>query len=345
LEKVAAPQDRRVLILSVGGTVGMRAAEGGTLLPDEALLRDLLRWMPELNDYAEISVEVLDNIDSSLMTPAHWLTLARRIREAQLHKSCAGVVILHGTDTLAFTAAALSFLLLDLSMPVVLTGSQRPLAVTRTDARNNILGAVETALEGPVEVTVFFHHQALRGNRAIKIGIGSFDAFESPNFPALGDSGISWSWNREAFWPETRRPTIWPEIPTTLPMAPLALPWTPGLDFETIAPVLERQWALIIEAYGAGNVPLEKNARAALERFMANGGLVFIRSQVLYGSVMLGAYGPGTAAKEMGMLDGRDMTREAMVAKLMTLRGFGLERERLVKHMGESLCGELTETK
>ncbi len=333
--------DRRVLILSVGGTIGMRAAADGPLMPDK-VLHDLLKWVPELQEYADIQVDVVDNLDSSLMTPKHWLKLAGRIRQAQTNGECGGIVILHGTDTLAYTAAALSFLLLDLSVPVVLTGSQRPLAVIRTDARNNILGAVESALEGPIEIMVYFHHRAFRGNRAVKTAIGDFDAFASPNFPPLGEAGIFWRWRKELFWPETRRPTFGSDLPEALPKAPLTLPWSPGLDFGTLAPALEHQWAVIFEAFGSGNLPMDPSMRDALTRYMDHGGLVFIRSQATYGGVTLDAYGPGKAAKEMGIADSGDMTREATVAKLMTLRGLGLSRDRLLKHMRESLCGELT---
>lgn len=320
----------------------MRSVADSPLKPADAL-SDLLTWIPELREYASIDVEILANIDSSLMGPEIWIQLASRIERAQEEASHAGVVIIHGTDTLAFTSAALSFLLPGISLPVVLTGSQRPLAVTRTDARNNVLGAVETALEGPAEVLVFFRERAYRGNRVTKTAISDFRAFASPNFPALGKAGIDWDWSEELFWPRTRRPTIWPEIPDHLPIAPLVLPWLPGLDFGSIEPALERHWALIIEAFGSGNVPLHDATRSALMRFMDRGGHVAVRSQVVVGRADLDMYAPGKALLDLGVVGAADMTREATVTKLMVMQAVGLDSDRVRYHLGQSLCGELTE--
>ena len=238
---------KRVLIVSMGGTLGMRPARGGTLRPD-AVLQDLFKWVPELEGYASVSLEILANLDSSLMEPCHWLLLASRIGKAQAEEQYDGIVVLQGTDTLAYTAAALSFLLLNIAMPVVLTGAQRPLAVTRTDARNNILGAVESALEGPIEVMVFFNHKVYRGNRVTKVAISDFHGFDSPNFPLLGRAGLAWEWNEELFWPHTKRPPLWRALPQALPSAPLVLPWVPGLAFDHLEAVLGGQWALVLEA-------------------------------------------------------------------------------------------------
>ena len=331
----------RVLVLSTGGTLGMRPTGGGPLQPYK-ILQDLLTWIPELQDYAEIQVEVLADLDSSLITPSLWLELAGRIRKAHLNDQPSGIVILHGTDTLAYTASSLSFLLPDLAIPVVLTGGQRPLAVTRTDARNNILGAVESALEGPVEVMVFFNNSAFRGNRATKIAIGDFDGFGSPNFPPLGKAGIFWEWNPDLFWPRTRRPTIWPDLPESLPQPPWILPWVPGLSFDDFAPALASQWAVILEAFGTGNIPVNPKLLHELQNYIERGGLVFVKSQVPRGRVALDAYAPGSAFKDMGILGGGDMTREAMVTKLMVLKGLGLANSKITSHMAQSLAGELS---
>jgi len=338
---VQAPHPRRVLILSTGGTLGMRSGVNGPLEPGE-MLEDLLTWIPELRDYAEIEVEILINIDSSLMEPAHWLMMARRIQAAERESQFAGIVILHGTDSLSYSASALSFLLPRLSLPVVLTGGQRPLAATRTDARNNILGAVESALEGPVEVMVFFHHRAFRGNRTTKIAIGDFDGFDSPNFPPLGHAGIAWEWNRTRFWPESKRPSVAPPLPAALPDAPLVIPWIPGLDFAALRPALCGRWALVLEAFGAGNMPLGKEAAACLQAILDEGGLVFVRSQVPRGRTDLNAYQPGKALADAGIAGGGDMTREAMVTKLMVLKGAGHSCGVIKRHMARPLAGELT---
>lgn len=338
-----AKAKKKVLVLAMGGTLGMSSKADGPLEPAQ-VLNDLLTWIPELEDYAEMRNEILCNIDSSQMTPDHWLQAARRIKTAQLEGEYSGVVILHGTDTLAYTASALSFLLPDLTLPVVLTGGQKPLAVTRTDARNNVLGAVETALEAPYpEVILFFHNVAYRGNRARKSSIDTFGAFESPNYPSLGEAGISWHWHEKRFWPQGRRPTIWPEIPESLPTPPWVVPWLPGLDFTTLGCALEHQWALILEAYGTGNMPFNEDTESILGEYIEQGGMVFVRSQVRRGGTALGAYAPGKILEKSGFCEGGDMTREAMVTKLMVLKGLGLKRSELLGHMNRSLVGEMSE--
>lgn len=334
--------EKRLLILSTGGTLGMRPGEtDGSLQPDQ-VLSDLMTWVPELKDYAAINVEIVANLDSSLIEPPLWLKLAHRIEKAQMRGECDGVVILHGTDTLAFTASSLSFLLLNLAFPVVLTGAQRPLAMTRTDARNNILGAVESSLDGPIEVQVFFNNNAFRGNRVTKIAIGDFHGFDSPNYPALGRAGMDWIWTADLFWPTTRRPTFWRTLPDTLPAPPLVVPWVPGLDFPSLEAGLMKQWGLVLEAFGAGNLPLSQATRDLLAKFIGAGGVVAIRSQVLHGSLALNKYAPGKAIRELSIAECHDMTREATVTKLMVLKSLGLDSQTMVQKMPHSLAGELT---
>ncbi|MBO1323359.1 asparaginase [Acanthopleuribacter pedis] len=320
----------------------MRAPKDGALEPAH-ILQDLAQWIPELDQLADYSVEVVANVDSSQIKPDLWLTLARRIERSVEASDCDGIVVLHGTDTMGFTASALSYLLPGLSLPVVLTGGQRPLAEPRTDARNNVLGAIETALHGPKEVLVFFNNLVFRGNRSSKTAIGDFDGFSSPNFPELGRAGISWEWNKSLFWPETRRPSVFQPIPDVLPSAPWVIPWVPGLDFSGLQPALANQWAIILEAFGTGNLPVDEGLSEALSGYVADGGMVFIRSQVPRGSIKLGTYRPGRALLEMGARDGLDMTREAMVTKLMVLKGYGLGRQKIGHMVGRNLVGELTE--
>lgn len=336
-------EKKNVLILSMGGTIGMKSGVDEGPMAPSAVLKDLLQWVPELRVYAKIVVEVLDDIDSSLMKPDHWLKLAHRIEVAQTKESWSGIVVLHGTDTLAYSASALSFLLPALSLPVVLTGGQRPLASTRTDARNNLIGAVESALEGPVEVMIFFNNCAYRGNRATKIAISDFEGFGSPNYPPLGQAGISWNWREDRFWPATRRPGIWHGLPESLPVAPLVLPWLPGLDIQTMMPAFANQWAVVLEAFGTGNIPIQEDLSQGLMRYIDSGGLVIIKSQVNRGSVALDAYEPGAAMHKLGIRGSRDMTREAVVTKLMVLKGMGLSNDKISAHMTRSMVGELSE--
>lgn len=338
-----AAKNKRVLIIYTGGTLGMRAKGDNALAPADAQ-RHLLRWIPELRDYAEIKVKIVSNTDSSVITPGFWLDLAHEVEKVEQGRRFDGVVILHGTDTLAYSSSALSFLLPSLSLPVVLTGSQKPLAVTRTDARNNVLGAVESALEGPAEVMVFFRDQAYRGSRVTKNAITEFDAFSSPNYPELGRAGIHWTWHRDLFWPPTRRPAVWPPIPASLPDTPWVLPWVPGLNLAALKPAFQNFWAVVLEAFGTGNIPLESETRALLADYVKQGGLLLVRSQVPKGSTTLGAYEPGKALQKLGAVECLDLTREALVTKLMVLKGLNLDNERLKYTLTQSITGEMQES-
>lgn len=335
-------EPKKVLALSTGGTLGMRPSGEGELEPDQ-VLQNLQTWIPELSTFAQIDVEIVENIDSTYITPVHWINLAKRIEQAQNQKKYAGIVVLHGTDTLAFTSSALSFLMPHLKLPVVVTGAQKPLAIPRTDARNNILGAVEAALVGPVEIMVFFHHRAFRGNRVTKTAISEFDGFESFNYPALGSAGTTWRWDRDLFWSRNKRPTVWQSLPTNLPSSPFLLAWLPGMDFSQFEDVLHKQWAVILEAYGSGNLPLDDKARKIIAQYIDSGGLMFIRSQVPRGGVNLGTYAPGKALTKLGIVGCSDMTREAAVTKLMVLKALDLDRESIIAQMTTSLVGEMDE--
>lgn len=333
---------KRVMVLSTGGTLGMRPSGEGDLEPDQ-VLQNLQTWIPELSTFAQIDVEIQENIDSTYITPTHWLELAKRIEEVQNERRHAGIVVLHGTDTLAYTASALSFLLPHLKLPVVVTGAQKPLAIPRSDARNNILGAVEAAMSGPVEIMVFFHNKAYRGNRVTKIAISEFEGFESANYPALGSAGTTWRWARDLFWGREKRPTVWQPLPKALPNSPLLLPWLPGMDFSQFEAVIKPQWAVILEAYGSGNLPLDQKAREMISQYIENGGLVFLRSQVTRGAVNMGTYAPGKELAKLGIIGCSDMTREATVTKLMVLKALKLDATSMVAQMTTSLVGEMRE--
>ncbi|MCB1052838.1 MAG: asparaginase [Acidobacteria bacterium] len=333
---------KKILFVVTGGTLGMRPKGDGPLVPSEAV-SDLVHFIPELEEYAQIEFDILCNLDSTLITPDIWLKMAQRIEQVQEQRSHHGVVILHGTDTLAFSASSLSFLLPGLQIPVVVTGSQKPLAMTRSDARNNVLGALEACLDGPTEVMVFFNQSAFRGNRATKSSINDYNAFSSPNYPPLGKVGMHWEWNHDLFWPMTRRPSIAPSLPKSLPHAPLVLPWVPGLDPGDVLQNLKHQWGLVLEAYGTGNLPLSPSSREALLQFMTKGGIVCVRSQVQEGATRLQTYQPGKELLEMGIIPAGDMTREALVTKLMVIKSYGMSAEKARFQLGHSWAGEMDE--
>jgi L-asparaginase len=176
-----------------------------------------------------------------------------------------------------------------------------------------------------------------------KRAVSDFNAFESPNFPALGLAGIDWSWRSDLFWPESRRPALAPDLPQTLPSPPLVLPWVPGMNPDVIAPLLSRSWALILEGFGSGNLPVTDALLTALSGFQKQNGLVLVRSQVSTGKVDLRLYEPGCRLEESGVISAHDMTREALVTKLMVLKSLGFEGRKLQAWIGRSIAGELSE--
>src|SRR5262245_21406952 len=238
----------RVLLLHTGGTLGMAGGRPSALRPS-AFFNTLKRRVPELFELAEIELDLFSNLDSCEMQPELWSRMARHLH-ARL-PAFDGAVVTHGTDTLALTASALSFMLPSLDRPVVLTGSQRPLVEIRSDARLNLIDAVIAALRGPREVTICFDSKLFRGNRAQKVKVLEYDAFESPNCPPLGVLGVD-----ATFQPGLRRkgPT---RLREKLDPRVLVLKVFPGLDPELALSMLPRVRGLVLEAYGAGNFPVD----------------------------------------------------------------------------------------
>jgi L-asparaginase len=334
---------RRVAIIHTGGTIGMRRGSNG-YVPEPGYLGGLLEAMPELHEVADYDLVELDPLlDSASIRPRDWLELARIV--ARRKDRYDGFVVLHGTDTMAYTASALAFMLRGLRMPVVLTGSQIPLAELRTDARENLLTALMiAAAEEPVgEVSLFFGGRLLRGCRAVKVSATGFDAFDSPNFPPLAHAGIDITVDRlvvdSAVQPEKPVP-----LPQRLDASVGALRLFPGLSAELMRNALrEPLQGLVLEAYGAGNAPVDDaELLRAIADATARGVVIVDCTQCLRGTVDLHAYATGSALLRAGVIGGADMTVEAALTKLVYL----LSTLRLTSHardlMGQSLCGELT---
>lgn len=190
----------KVLILHTGGTLGMRPREPDQVLASDEVETAFLEHAPELEEIAAIDTKVLCNLDSTDITPDHWRRMADEVLVA--FEDHDGVVITHGTDSMAYTASALSFLLRDLARPVILTGSQRPLSAPRTDARANLVGAVDLATHDVPEVAIYFHGALLRGNRSTKRSSFAYGAFHSPNHPPLAEVGTHIKWVGDRLTPE-----------------------------------------------------------------------------------------------------------------------------------------------
>jgi L-asparaginase len=325
---------KRVLLIHTGGTLGMRGRRPHALKPG-AFFKTLKQRVPELFDLAHVELELFSNIDSSEMQPERWSALATALY-ARL-PSFDGAVVTHGTDTLAWTASALSFMLPSPRRPVVLTGAQRPLAEVRTDARLNLVDAVTSALFGPREVTVCFDSHLYRGNRVRKVSAGEYDAFESPNCPPLGVLGVDARFERG--FKHSGKPTLEAGIDPRV----FLLKVYPGLDPASVLPVLAKVRGLVVEAHGSGNFPVsQETGRSLLPLFREarrRGIPVVVVSQAHRNGVDLSLYEAGAAALALGAISGADMTASAAVVKLMHALAGG---KNVRSYMSRNVAGERT---
>ena len=326
---------KNILLVHTGGTLGMSGRRPDALKPG-SFFRTVRERVPELTKLARLEFEVFSNIDSCEMQPELWTKLARRLAERLPEFD--GVVITHGTDTLAETASALSFMLPGLKKPVVLTGAQRPLGEIRSDARLNLIDAVTSAIHGPKEVTVCFDSHLYRGNRVRKVSIAEYDAFDSPNPPVLGVLGVD-----ARFEPGLRGGRF--KLEAELDPRVFLLRIFPGLDPEIPASILPRVHGLVVEAYGAGNFPssraLGRSLTPLFSQAEALGVPVLVVSQAHRNGVDLTQYESGAAARAHGAISGGDMTVSAAVVKLM----HGLANhpgDALRKYLERSVAGERT---
>ena len=307
---------RKILLLHTGGTLGMAPSGEPASLAPGRFLGHLLEQVPELGQLAELSVEVPFNQDSACLEPADILTLAHRVREAA--KDFDGFVIIHGTDTMAFTASVLGFLLADLGKPVVLTGSQRPLAFVRSDARSNLVNAVDLACRAIPEVGICFGTHWLRGVAVDKLRVSQFEAFQSPNLPALAEIGA-----------EIR---LHPEVGQFPRQVPAGLGAVLDFTIRTVTPHPGMAWflapagarAVLIQAFGAGNLPMGRPDLQAFFRDCQERSLpVVVTSQCPYGGVDLSAYELGRKVEALGGISGGLHTRWTALAKLGLVLGAG----------------------
>ncbi len=356
--------ERRLLVLHTGGTIGMRLGPRG-LAPRRGALAETIRATPQLHDPAvpvaelegrtvfrtppfesghSVRYELFEYdplIDSANVELSHWIRMAEEI--GRFHEAFDGFVVLHGTDTMAFSAAALSFMLEGLRRPVILTGSQIPLLRLRSDGLDNFLGALGLAAMVPIpEVTLYFHHKLLRGNRASKVDASSLDAFDSPNLPPLVRVGIDVEVDESLFLPPDPRPF---RARTDLSPHVASLRIYPGITPEVLAnflrPPLE---GLVLETYGAGNFPERPELHAVLRDAIDRGVVVLNVTQCPRGEVRAD-YQAGRALADVGVIAGGDLTSEAAMAKLAVLLGQRrverFDRGALVERIERPLRGEI----
>ena len=334
---------KKVCILNTGGTIGMKPGKDG-FQPSAGFLGKQLAEIVELrsNETPDHTlIEFNPVIDSSNMSPDTWLEIASQV--SGRYSEFDGFVIIHGTDTLAYTASALPFMLKGLGKPVILTGSQIPLCQVRNDARENLVTALLLAVNYYVpEVTIFFGNRLLRGCRSKKVSANRFQAFDSPNFPPLGTVGT----DINIFTHNVRIP----ETQTNLELLPIerqaiaTFRLFPGVSHRVIDNVLRQPLvALILESYGVGNGPANDQELLRVIREATDNGIVIVNcTQCHHGRVSQTDYAVGTAFEQAGVVSGSDMTVEAALAKLQFLFTHHEDVSTIKSLVAKNLVGELT---
>lgn len=329
----------RVHILYTGGTLGMVNTDHG-LAPGA----DLEGWLDRLftdTDLADtITLTSFDHlIDSSNATPDDWALMVSQLWSAR--ESADAFIVLHGTDTMAYAASALSFALTGFGKPVVLTGAQYPLGVIGSDAAPNVTGALRAAVSGNFDgVALFFGHKLLSGNRATKTSSWAFQGFDSPSVPELARTGAPWQWI-----PRLTAGSGWdnplPYSRHDVPVVDLA----PGISSARLSASLSpKPEAVILRAFGVGNIPSEEPGLAeVLSETVAAGVPLVVTSQCYQADVLLGHYDAGYALVQAGAVGSGDMTLEATYAKLLFLLSQGLSAPEVTRFMATNIAGELSQ--
>lgn len=335
----------KVMIIYTGGTFGMTTDSQGVLIPFDFSL--ILEHLPTLrNLLLDLTVVSFDHpVDSSNIEPAHWQTIGQIIFDNYSEQD--GFVILHGTDTMAFTASALSFMLPGLSKPVILTGAQLPISEPRSDARENLITSLEiaSAKKGGMamvpEVCIYFDYSLLRGSRSKKVESMHFDAFESENYPPLAKAGVKIGYNFSAIHTPNQSTPL--RLLTRMDSNISILKLFPGITQATVEAILSTPGlkAVILETFGSGNAPSSNWIIDGLKKVIGKGIIVLNISQCPGGMVIQGKYETSKALNKIGVISGADMTIEAAVTKLMILLGeYGSAKA--LDLIGKPLAGEIS---
>ncbi len=334
-------KNKTIYVAYTGGTIGMQQSDNG-YAPVKGFLTETVKAMPEfyhdempsffINEYSPL-------IDSSNMQPSDWQRIAEDIEEN--YDSYDGFVILHGTDTMAFTASALSFMLKNIDKPVIVTGSQIPLSQLRSDGQANLLNSLYIAASHPIpEVTLFFNNSLFRGNRTTKAHSDGFNAFASPNYPTLLEAGIKISQKIQIATPASSKKL---EVVSIRPQPIGVVMLYPGISIELFKNILQQPVkALILRTFGVGNAPESPELLNVLKQANKDGIVLVNLTQCIQGRVNMSGYATGNALAKAGVISGADLTVEAALAKLHILLSENLSCEEIKSAMQTNLNGELT---
>ena len=333
-----------ILLIYTGGTIGMvKDFETGALKAFN--FNQLLERIPELQllDCTIDTYSFEDPIDSSDMNPEHWITIAEVI-EKNYH-DFDGFVVLHGSDTMSYTASALSFMLKNLRKPIILTGSQLPIGDLRTDAKENLLTSLYYASlyendEAVIqEVTVYFEYKLLRGNRTLKYSAEYFDAYQSPNYPTLGQSGVHLNIEKDFLY----RPKEDEEFSVDEHISRDVLFWRifPGMHLDHFEEIPKMK-VLILQVFGSGTIFNTRRTQQTLQLLRERGTEIVVVSQCVSGGVSFGKYSNSNIFNEIGAVSGHDMTAESAITKAMHLLDNPNYDGNFAENFAKNLCGEVS---
>ena len=333
---------KRVYIAYTGGTIGMKPSSKG-FVPEAGYFSEQIKKLPELAypDMPQIVINEYENlIDSSNITPEDWYKISEDIKSQ--YSEFDGFIVLHGTDTMAYTASALSFMLEDLAKPVIVTGSQIPWSQMRTDARDNLITSLLLASQYEIpEVGLFFHNRLYRGNRSRKVDASGFHAFQSPNFPALVKVGSQITVNKESILKDHSKPL---KINKIIDPKVVVLNLYPGFSVDILKSVLESGIrGLVLMTYGMGNAPSNDPKFLQLISEANDAGVIVVNcTQCIKGTVDMSSYETGQGLSNAGVISGFDMTPEATLTKLGYLLSSDCSNKEIKQKMQTCLRGELT---
>ncbi len=333
---------KKILIINTGGTIGMKRTEDG-YKPAPGFLAEALLGFSDMRSEKFPEWELIEMhplLDSSNVSVAEWNLIGSIIYEN--YEDFDGFVVLHGTDTMAYTASALSFMLEGLTKPVVLTGSQIPLSEIRSDGRDNLITSAIIASEGVVnEVCLCFSGSLLRGNRAMKMSADRLVAFDSPSFPHLAEIGISIKYNYPVILEKKNTGLSYHPF-SEIPIGVIKI--FPGIQFGLFADIMtEKLSGIVLETFGSGNIPMGSGALLPIiEKAFDTGTVITVCSQCPSGTVSLGAYETSSQLKSAGAVSGKDMTTEAAVAKLYYLFSLAISKDEIKRLMEVDIAGELS---